>query len=169
MAHRGCSGWRCPGFLFAEASLVSGRRLQSIQPSGVVAHGLDNCGSQAQLLHGTWDLSGPGIEPLNWPGRFSSTVPPGKVRREPFLRSLLNLCQYCVCPMYWFSGHQTCGSLAPRPGVELSPPAAEGRSLNLWTTREVPVNILNSHSPSLKSSDSLDPPPSPFVYKPCPE
>ena len=80
-----------PWLLVAEASLVSGHRLQSIQTSEVVAHGLDNCGSQAQLLHGTWDLSGPGIEPLNWPGRFSSTVLPGKVRREPFLRSLLNL------------------------------------------------------------------------------
>ena len=32
-----------------------------------------------------------------------------------------------------------CGILVPLPGIELSPPAVEARSLNHWTVREVPV------------------------------
>ena len=43
------------------------------QASVVVAHGL-------KLLCGTWDLPGPGIEPLSpaLAGGFLTTVPPGK-------------------------------------------------------------------------------------------
>ena len=45
----------------------------------VVEHGLRSCGKQTLLLHGMWDLSGPGIEPMSpaWAGG-GSTVPPGK-------------------------------------------------------------------------------------------
>ena len=32
--------------------------------------------------------------------------------------------------------------LAPQPGVEPMPPAVEARSLNHWTTREVPTLIF---------------------------
>ena len=60
--------------------------------SVVVAHGLSSCGSQAlerrlsscgaqaQLLHGMWDLPGPGLEPMSpaLAGGFLTTVPPGK-------------------------------------------------------------------------------------------
>ena len=41
---------------------------------------LSSCGTRASLLHGMWDLPGPGIEPV-FPalaGRFLTTVPPGK-------------------------------------------------------------------------------------------
>ena len=34
--------------------------------------------------------------------------------------------------------------LVPQPGIEPVPPAVEARSLNHWTTREVPGMILNS-------------------------
>ena len=32
---------------------------------------------------------------------------------EPFLMSLLNLWQYCLCFMFWFFGSETCGILVP--------------------------------------------------------
>ena len=32
----------------------------------------------------------------------------------PFLKSLLNLLQYCFCFMFWFFGHEACGILAPQ-------------------------------------------------------
>ena len=47
----------------------------------------------------------------------------------PFLKSLLNLLQYCFCFMIWFFGHEACGILAPRPGIEPAPPALEGEVL----------------------------------------
>ena len=60
--------------------------------SVVVAHGLSSygsralecrlssCGTQALLLHGMWDLPGPGLEPMSpaLAGGFLTTVPPGK-------------------------------------------------------------------------------------------
>ena len=41
---------------------------------------LSSCGSQAQSLHGMWDLTRPGLEPVSpaLAGRFSTTAPPGK-------------------------------------------------------------------------------------------
>ena len=60
------------GPLTIAASLVAEHRLQTRR--------LSNCGSQAQLLHGMWDLPRPGLEPVSpaLAGRFSTTVPPGK-------------------------------------------------------------------------------------------
>ena len=54
------------------ASLVAEHRLQTRR--------LSNCGSRAQLLHGTWDPPRPGLEPVSpaLAGRFSTTAPPGK-------------------------------------------------------------------------------------------
>ena len=60
------------GPLTIAASLVAEHKLQM--------HRLSSCGSQAQLLHGMWDLPRPGLEPV-FPalaGRFSTTAPPGK-------------------------------------------------------------------------------------------
>ena len=60
------------GPLTIAASLVAEHRLQT--------HRLSNCGSQAQLLRGMWDLPRPGLEPVSpaLAGRFSTTAPPGK-------------------------------------------------------------------------------------------
>ena len=60
------------GPLTIAASLVVEHRLQSRR--------LSNCGSQAQLLHGTWDLPRPGLEPMSpaLAGRLPTTAPPGK-------------------------------------------------------------------------------------------
>ena len=58
--------------LTVTASLVAEHRLQTRK--------LSNCGSQAQLLCGMWDLPRPGLEPVSpaLAGRFSTTAPPGK-------------------------------------------------------------------------------------------
>ena len=45
----------------------------------------------------------------------------------PFLKSLLNLLQYCFCFMFWSFGPETCGIPAPRPGIKPAPPALEGK------------------------------------------
>ena len=68
-AFSSCGKW---GPLTIAASLVAEHRLQT--------HKLSNCGSRAQLLHGTWDLPRPGLEPVSpaLSGRFSTTAPPGK-------------------------------------------------------------------------------------------
>jgi len=47
----------------------------------------------------------------------------------PFLKSLLNLLQYCFCFMFWCFGHETCEILAPLPGIEPIPPALEDKVL----------------------------------------
>ena len=43
-----------------------------------------------------------------------------------FLRSLLNLLQYCFHFMFWFFSSEACGISAPQPGIELIPSAPEG-------------------------------------------
>ena len=40
----------------------------------------------------------------------------------PFLKSLLNLLQYCFCFTFWFIDQVACESLAPRPKIEPTPP-----------------------------------------------
>ena len=47
----------------------------------------------------------------------------------PFLKSLLNLLQYCFCFKFWFFGYEACGILAPPSGIEPAPPAQEGEVL----------------------------------------
>ena len=51
------------------------------------------------------------------------------IRCGPFLKSSLNLLQYCFCFMFWFFGHEACGMLAPQPGIKLAPPALEGEAV----------------------------------------
>ena len=46
---------------------------------------------------------------------------------EPFLKSLLNLLQYCFC--FWFFGQEAYGVLAPGPEIKPNPPALEGEVL----------------------------------------
>ena len=53
-----------------------------------------------------------------------------------FLKSLLNLLQYCFFLMFWIFGGEAGGLLALRQGIPPTPPALEC-SLNPWTAREV--------------------------------
>ena len=46
-----------------------------------------------------------------------------------FLKSLLNVLQYCFGFMFWFFSHEACRILAPCPGIELPSPALGGEVL----------------------------------------
>ena len=58
-----CGGFSCgeDGLLGVWASVVAARRLSSCSSQGL-EHKLNSCGTGAYLLHGMWDLPGPGIE-----------------------------------------------------------------------------------------------------------
>ena len=60
-------------------SVVAARGLGSCG-SWALEYSLSSCGTQAQLLHGLWDLPRPGTEPMSptLAGGFLSTEPPGK-------------------------------------------------------------------------------------------
>ena len=57
-----------------------GARALGAWASVVAARRLSSCGTWAQLLHGMWDLPGPGLEPVSLAlaGGFLTTEPPGK-------------------------------------------------------------------------------------------
>ena len=82
-----CTGFSLQWLLIAEHGLYV-HRLQQLWHVGsvVVAHGLSSCGTRASLLHGMWDLPGPGLEPVSpaLAGGFSTTVPPGKSLTQGF-------------------------------------------------------------------------------------
>ena len=61
------------------ALVVAARRLGSCG-SRVLERRLSSCGSRAELLHGMWDLPGPGLKPVSpaLAGGFLTTAPPGK-------------------------------------------------------------------------------------------
>ena len=68
--------------LGAQGSVVVACRLSSCS-SWALERRLSSCGARAQLLHGMWDLSGPGLEPVSpvLAGGFLTTAPPG----EPYV------------------------------------------------------------------------------------
>ena len=76
-----CGGFSCcrAWALGARASVAVARSFSSCG-SWALEHRLSSCGSWAQLLHGMWDLPGPGLKPMSpaLAGRFLTTVPPGK-------------------------------------------------------------------------------------------
>ena len=47
-----------------------------------------------------------------------------------FLKSLLNMLQYCFCFMFWFFGCKACVVLAPQPEIESVPHVLEGEVLS---------------------------------------
>ena len=65
--------------LGTQASVVVARVLSS-WGSRALEHRVSSCGTRAQLLHGMWDLPGPGLEPVSpaLAGRFLPSAPPGK-------------------------------------------------------------------------------------------
>ena len=75
-----CGGFSCCGAwaLGAWASVVVAHELSSC--SRALERRLSSCGTRAQLLHGMWDIPGPGLEPMSLAlaGGFLTTVPPGK-------------------------------------------------------------------------------------------
>ena len=83
-ASGGHSSSRCAG-LSPSRPLVAQHRLQTRR--------LSNCGSQAELLCGMWDLPRPGLEPASpaLAGRLSTTAPPGKPLSIDLLINLIFL------------------------------------------------------------------------------
>ena len=73
--------------LWSTASRIS--RVNSFG-SQALEHRLNNCGAQAQLLHGMWDLPRPGIEPeaLTLQGGVFNPKPPGKPREFVWVAAL---------------------------------------------------------------------------------
>ena len=61
-----CGGFSCCGAraLGVRASVFVALWLRSCG-SQALEHRLSSCGTRAQLLHGMWDLPGPGIEPMS--------------------------------------------------------------------------------------------------------
>ena len=62
-----------------QVSVVVARGLSSCV-SRALERRLSSCGAQAYLLHGMWDLPGPGLKPVSpaLAGGFLTTAPPGK-------------------------------------------------------------------------------------------
>ena len=57
---------------------------------------------------------------------------------EPFLKSLLNLLQYCFCFMFWFFWPWDMWDLSSLTRDQTHTPCIRRQSLNHWTAREVP-------------------------------
>ena len=74
-----------------------------------VSHG-PNCSAARGILPG----QGSNPYPLHWQADSQPLRHQGSP--GPFLKSLLNLLQYCFCFMFWFFGHEACGILAPNQG-----------------------------------------------------
>ena len=76
-----CGGFSCcrARALGLWASIVVARMLSSCG-SWAPEHRLSSCGARALLLHGMWDLPGPGIKPMSpaLAGGFLTTAPRGK-------------------------------------------------------------------------------------------
>ena len=81
---RGCSSWRCAGFslwwLLLLGSIGSRAHALSNCRSWALECRLNRCGARAKLLHGMWNLPGPGIKPVSpaLAGRFLTTELPGR-------------------------------------------------------------------------------------------
>ena len=84
-------------------------------------------------------------------GGFFTTEPPGKAKDvvgvvlvvDHFLKSVLNLLQYCLFYVFGFLAMRrgVLGRfLAPQPGIKPAPPNWKAKCLNHWRAREVPDN-----------------------------
>ena len=93
-AFSSCSKWgllfiAVPRLLFVVASLVPGHGLQGTWASVIAARGLSSCGTRAQLLCSTWDLSSLTRNQTcspNLGSTVSTTGPPGKAPHQWFLK-----------------------------------------------------------------------------------
>ena len=75
---------------------------------------------------------------------------PFPIIQNNFLKSLLNLLQYCLCFVFWFFGWEACGILGPELGIEPTLPALEGEllapGLQEKTLPECPLHLPPAHS-----------------------
>ena len=67
-----------------------------------------------------------------------------------FLKSLLNLLQYCFCCLCSdLGGSEACGILVPRPEIEPAPPALYGKVLTTEAIEKSHPSLLASSSSSV--------------------
>ena len=64
------------------------------------------------------------------------------VRFGPFIKSVLNLLQYCFGFTFWTFGLEACGILAPCPGIEPALSVLEGGVLTTGPPGKSPQWIL---------------------------
>ena len=102
----------------------------------------------------------------------------------PYLKSLLNLLQYCFC--LFFFCYEACGILVPRPGIEPTPPTLKGNVLTtgppgesltvlstfafkLWVKQDLrnyrlgEFSGINSRRKPLSQSPTLNPARTPLI------
>ena len=84
-------------------------------------------------------------------GGFLATVPPGKSLKI-FLMWMIfkGFTQFVTIlllfVMFWLFGCETCGILAPQPGIESAPPALEGKVLTTGPPgKSLTMAIFNNH------------------------
>ena len=65
-----------------------------------------------------------------------------KIFNIDHLKSLYWLCYSIASVLFCFFGLETCGIVAPRPGVEPAPPCIGRWSFNHWIVREIPQIFL---------------------------
>ena len=104
---------RCAGFSLQWLLLLqsTGSRHMGFSSCGsrALECRLSSCGARAHLLHGMWDLPGPGLEPVSpaLVGRFLTTEPPGK---PSFIYSSVYLLipnsQFIPPPPFPFGNHK---------------------------------------------------------------
>ena len=72
-------GSQCSGFSCCRAWTLGHSGFSSCNPRAL-ENRLPSCGACTQLLHGMWDLPGPGTKPVSpaLAGRFFTTEPPGQ-------------------------------------------------------------------------------------------
>ena len=110
----------------------------------------DGCRENAALITVT-DVNTVLMTPIN---RMSALWLPPTLTAQPhfspglsdslyfFFKPLLSLLQYCFCFMFCFFGPQTCGILAPPPGIKPSAPALIGGVL---TTGPPGKSLIQCH------------------------
>ena len=101
-ASGGYSSLWCAGFSLRWLLLLwsKGCRRQGFSTCGswALEHRLSSCGSQASLLRGMWDLSGPGLKPMSptLAGGFLTTAPPGKSLNDCSFSSWAEVVLQCL-------------------------------------------------------------------------
>ena len=109
-AFSSCREWGLPSSGGAWAShrggFSCGTWALGTQASGVAALGLSSCGTWPELLHSTWNLLRPGIEPVSpaLTGRFFSIVPPGKSSSSYFVLILVYHSLWQFLDKRWIEG-----------------------------------------------------------------
>ena len=59
-----------------------------------------------------------------------------------FLKSLLNLFQFCFHFLFWFFGHKACGILVSWAEIEPAPPALKGEFITTGPPEKSPVILF---------------------------